>query len=448
MNTWSPSSWLQCSYEQAATYPDEAQLAQVVRHLSNLPPLVTCAEIKNLKHAIARAGRGEVFILQGGDCAESFNDCRADIITNKLKILLQMSLVLLHGMHKPIVRIGRIAGQYAKPRSQEEETIDGVTLPSYRGDLVNCPEFNAASRIPNPQLLLQGYGCAALTLNYIRALLNDGFANLHHPQRWDLGFVEHSAQATEYHAIVHAIADSLDFLEAIDALRNSNLSKVDFFTSHEALHLHYEHALTRQMDDGKWYDLSTHLPWVGMRTAKIDSAHLELLRGVENPIGIKVGPSATPEWLLEVLEKINPKHEEGRVLLISRLGENQIEKLLPPLIETVLASKIPVTWSCDPMHGNTEMTEDLIKTRHFDKILHELQQAVLIHHDMGSHLGGVHFELTGENVTECIGGARGLAANDLKQAYHSLVDPRLNYEQSLEMAIQLSRQFKAVNQSF
>ena len=442
MNDWSPTSWTQYSYQQAATYPDKAQLARVVDQLGQLPPLVTSGEIKNLKQAIARAGRGEAFILQGGDCAESFNDCRSDVITNKLKILLQMSLVLLHGMHKPIIRVGRIAGQYAKPRSSDEETIDGITLPSYRGDLVNLSAFNAEARKPNPKILLQAYSCSAMTLNFIRALLDGGFANLHHPQQWDLRFVEHSAQAKEYHAIVCSIADSLDFLEAIDGLRSSNLSKVDFFTSHEALHLHYEQALTRRVQDGHWYDLSTHLPWIGMRTAKLDSAHLEFLRGVQNPIGIKVGPTATPEWLTEVLHIINPTREEGRVLLISRMGANDISTLLPPLIETVKTSKIPVTWSCDPMHGNTETTADGIKTRHFDTILSELQQAVTIHRDMKSHLGGVHFELTGDNVTECIGGARGLAAHDLKNAYHSLVDPRLNYEQSLEMAIQLSREFK------
>ena len=438
---WSPTSWSQYTYEQAANYPDKAQLARVVEQLSQLPPLVTSGEIKNLKHSIALAGRGEAFILQGSDCAESFNDCRSDIITNKLKILLQMSLVLLHGMHKPIVRIGRIAGQYAKPRSSDFETIDGVTLPSYRGDLVNLPEFNATSRTPNPKLLLQGYSCAAMTLNFIRALLDGGFADLHHPQRWDLGFVEHSAQADEYHAIVRAIADSLDFLASIDGLRNSNLNKVDFFTSHEALQLHYEQALTRQLHDGKWYDLSTHLPWIGMRTAKLDSAHLEFLRGVQNPIGIKIGPSATSSWLTDVLEIVNPQREEGRVLLISRMGAKDITTLLPPLIETVKASEIPVTWSCDPMHGNTETTAEGIKTRHFDNILSELLQALKIHREMGSYLGGVHFELTGDNVTECIGGARGLSATDLNKAYHSLVDPRLNYEQSLEMAIQLSRQF-------
>ena len=442
MQEWSPVSWQQYSYLQAATYADQEQLNKIVEQLSLLPPLVTSGEVKNLKREIARAGRGEAFILQGGDCAESFNDCRSEVISNKLKIILQMSLMLLYGLRKPIIRIGRIAGQYAKPRSSDFETIDGVTLPSYRGDIVNSPEFTQASREPNSKLLLQAYSCSAMTLNFIRALLDGGFADLHHPQRWDLRFVEHSKQKKEYQNIVDSIEDALDFLKAIDGIRSSNLSKVDFYTSHEALHLHYEQALTRQVKDGHWYNLSTHLPWIGMRTAQIDSAHLEFLRGVQNPIGIKIGPSATPEWLSEVLTIANPQHEEGRVLLFTRLGAAHIDKFLPPLIEAVKKTKIPVTWSCDPMHGNTETTADGTKTRHFDNILSELKQALEIHRSMGSYLGGVHFELTGDNVTECIGGARGLAEDDLKTAYHSLVDPRLNYEQSLEMAIQLSRQFR------
>jgi 3-deoxy-7-phosphoheptulonate synthase len=441
MKNWSITSWRSFSYQQTASYPDENQLLRVVDQLSLLPPLVTSGEVKNLKSFIARAGRGEAFILQGGDCAESFSDCRAEIIGNKLKILLQMSLILLHGLRKPIIRIGRIAGQYTKPRSSEFETIDGVTLPSYRGDLVNAPKFNAEARTPNPKLMLQGYSCAAMTLNYIRALLDGGFADLKHPQQWDLSFVDHSPQADEYNALVKSISDSLEFLEAIEGMPKSSLNKIDFYSSHEALHLHYEQALTRRGQDGLWYDLSTHLPWIGMRTSHLDSAHLEFLRGVQNPIAIKVGPDASPQWLQEILEKMNPDREEGRLLLTTRLGAKCIAKLLPPLIEVVKASTIPVTWSCDPMHGNTETTKEGIKTRHFDNILSELQQASTIHKQMNSHLGGVHFELTGENVTECLGGARGLSASDLKHAYHSLVDPRLNYEQSLEMAIQLSHYF-------
>lgn len=445
MQDWSLSSWQNYTYEQAATYPDEQQLERVVQQLSQLPPLVSSGEIKVLKNEMAKAGRGDVFILQGGDCAESFSECRADTISNKLKIILQMSLVLIHGMRKPIVRVGRIAGQYAKPRSSDFETIDGVTLPSYRGDLINSPEFTAASRIPKPKLMLQGYSCAAMTLNYIRALLSGGFASLHHPQRWDLRFVEHSSQAKEYNAIVGSIADSLEFLDTIDGLSSSNLSKVDFYTSHEALNLYYEQALTRKASDGLWYLLSTHLPWIGMRTAKLKSAHLEFLRGIENPVGIKVGPNATPEWVKEIIKILNPQREEGKVLLISRMGAKDINKFLPPLIKAAQESKTPVTWSCDPMHGNTETTDTGFKTRHFDNILSELKEAVKIHQQMDSCLGGVHFELTGENVTECIGGARGLSEEDLENAYRSLVDPRLNYEQSLEMALQLSRQFPSPN---
>ena len=444
MRTWSPTSWQTFSYQQAPSYPDKNLLTHVVTQLSLLPPLVSHGEVTKLKKAIASAGRGEAFILQGGDCAESFQDCRASIITNKLKILLQMSLLLLHGMRRPIIRIGRIAGQYAKPRSSDFETIDNMTLPSYRGDLVNLVHFDTQSRTPNPKLLLQGYSCAAMTLNFIRALLDGGFADLHHPQQWDLGFLQLSPQADEYHAIVHSIADSLDFLEIIEGIRESSLNKVDFYTSHEALHLHYEQALTRQLEEKQWYDSSTHLPWIGMRTAKIDSAHVEFLRGVNNPIGIKIGPSTELADLKKMIRILNPTHEEGRLLLITRLGAHHIAALLPPIIETVQATKIPVTWSCDPMHGNTETTKEGIKTRHFDTILSELLQAVRIHRNLGGCLGGVHFELTGDDVTECIGGARGLIGDDLTRAYHSLVDPRLNYEQSLEMAIQLSRQWRMI----
>lgn len=443
MTNWSPKSWSNHIYEQAAHYPNAQALEDTVEELSQLPPLVSSGEIKHLKSAIAKAGRGEAFILQGGDCAESFNECRSDIISNKLKILLQMSLVLIYGLRKPIIRVGRIAGQYAKPRSSDFETRGSITLPSYRGDLVNSPEFHEKARIPDPRLLLKGYGCAAMTLNFIRALLAGGFADLHHPQQWDLRFVEHSSQAEEFHAIVHSIADSMDFLNSIDGLKSTSLSNVDFFTSHEALHLHYEQALTRQLNDGLWYNLSTHLPWIGMRTAKQGSAHIEFLRGIQNPIGIKVGPGASKEWLIDVLNILNPDREEGRLILISRMGTSHVSRCLPPLIKAVQTAGIPVTWSCDPMHGNTESTNDGTKTRHFDNILDELKQALKIHRDLDSYLGGVHFELTGDNVTECIGGARGLTAKDLKKAYRTLVDPRLNYEQSLEMAIQLSRQFQS-----
>ncbi|MFZ4076981.1 MAG: 3-deoxy-7-phosphoheptulonate synthase class II [Legionellaceae bacterium] len=435
MNTWSPDSWLNYPYEQAARYANPHHLTRVVQKLSALPPLVIPEEVEQLKNAIARAGRGEAFILQGGDCAESFQACREDIIGNKLKILLQMSLVLLHGLQKPIIRIGRIAGQYTKPRSFAVESHHGITLPSYRGDLINAPAFNSKAREPKPELLLQGYSTAAMTLNFIRALLNSEFSNLHHPHQWDLDFFKHSKQADEYHAMVANMANTMETLQAIN--------DVNFFTSHEALHLHYEQALTRQIGQEKhWYDLSTHLPWLGMRTTAVDSAHVEFLRGIKNPIGIKIGPRATSAWLKTILERLNPTREEGRMLLITRLGADNVSKSLPSLIQAVQAIDMPVTWSCDPMHGNTETTSNNIKTRHFDTMLLELKRTLTLHKEHNTHLGGVHFELTGENVTECIGGARGLTAHDLKIAYHSLVDPRLNYEQSMEMAFQLSRAFK------
>ena len=438
MSSWSPTSWQNFSYQQAATYDDKKLLNQVVNELSELPPLISPGEITKLKQSIALAGQGKAFILQGGDCAESFQDCRASIITNKLKILLQMSLILIYGLRKPIVRIGRIAGQYAKPRSSDFETIDGVALPSYRGDIVNSSAFNPEARTPNPTLLFQAYNCSAITLNFIRALLDGGFADLHHPTQWDLDFLNLSPQADEYHALVRGIADSLDFLSTIDGLQSTNLNKVDFYTSHEALHLHYEQALTRAINTHQWINTTTHLPWLGMRTAKINSAHVEFLRGIENPIGIKLGAATDLVELKKILTILNPNHEPGRLLLITRLGSQEVSQYLPGLIKAVQQTKIPVTWSCDPMHGNTETTNLGIKTRHFDNILSELLQTVNIHRQLDSVLGGVHFELTGENVTECIGGARGLNEQDLSRAYQSLVDPRLNYEQSLEIAIQLS----------
>lgn len=441
MKNWSITSWTQFDYPQSATYPSSSQLNDAVGVLSQLPPLVTVGEINQLSHWVSKAQLGEAFLLQGGDCAESFADCQEKIIANKLKIILQMSLVLLHGLRKPVVRIGRIAGQYAKPRSSDLETINGQTLPSYRGDLVNSPSFDLAGRTPDPLRLLKGYYHASSTLNYIRALLNSGFADLSYPHQWDINFVDHSPQSEAYRSIVSSVADAMSFLDIVEGLRSSSLSKVDFFTSHEALHLHYEQALTRQMDDGLFYDLSTHLPWIGMRTAKLNTAHVEFLRGIHNPIGVKIGPNMLISDLISLIDVLNPQNIPGRLVLISRMGVDAIKSALPPIIHALKSKKLNVTWSCDPMHGNTETTADGIKTRHFDNILSELLQAVTIHRECGSHLGGVHFELTGDNVTECIGGARGLGAADLKQAYHSLVDPRLNYEQSLEMAFQLAKAF-------
>lgn len=436
---WTPSSWQNKPAAQQAAYPSQSELEQVLAQLDKLPPLVTPLEIEALKQQLGEAAKGQRFLLQGGDCAESFAECRPEVINDKLKILLQMSLVLLHGLRKPIIRVGRIAGQYAKPRSENVETQNGISLPSYRGDLINHAPFTANDRTPDPQLLLQAYHCAALTLNYIRALVDGGFANLMHPEYWQLDFVKHSVLASEYQTIVASIGNAIDFLKTISGLQAANLHRVDFYTSHEALHLHYEQALTHQEKNGRWYNVSTHFPWIGMRTANLTGAHIEYMRGIANPIAVKVGPAATPEWLKDLIAILNPDDEPGRLTLIHRLGAEKISQLLPPLIKAVKATNKTVLWTCDPMHGNTNLTPEGIKTRRFDAILSELQQAFTIHHDMGSYLGGVHFELTGENVTECLGGARGLTEADLKYAYKSLCDPRLNYEQALELAMLIAR---------
>jgi 3-deoxy-7-phosphoheptulonate synthase len=442
---WSPTSWAGRPAEQQPVYRDAAHLEATVAALAKLPPIVVSWEIESLKQQIAEAQRGERFLLQGGDCAETFADCDSGQIARKLKILLQMSLVLLHALKKPVLRVGRFAGQYAKPRSTDTETRDGVTLPSYRGDLVNRPGFTAAEREPDPELLLRGYERAALTLNFIRALVDGGFADLHHPEYWDLGFVHHSPWREQYRQLVASISDSLHFFEAMSGTRVHEASRAPFYASHEALHLLYEQAQTRYIErQGRWYNLSTHLPWIGMRTAALGGAHVEYCRGISNPMGIKIGPSMTPEWLKGLCQTLNPLGEPGRLVLIHRMGAGQVEERLPPLIEVVRATSIPVLWICDPMHGNTETTASGVKTRKFDNIVAELQIAFRVHRQLGSYLGGVHFELTGEDVTECTGGARGLTDGDLARAYRSHVDPRLNYEQSLELAMRIAAYARSV----
>jgi len=436
---WSPTSWTTRPAEQQPVYRDRAALERVVAEMSRLPPTVVSWEVDDLRRQIADAQQGRRFLLQGGDCAETFADCESGQIARKLKILLQMSLVLLHGLKKPVIRVGRFAGQYAKPRSADTETRDGVTLPSYRGDLVNRPGFTAAEREPDPELLLRGYERAALTLNFVRALVDGGFADLHHPEYWDLGFVHHSPLRDQYRQLVASISDSLDFYEAMSGNRIHEASRAPFYASHEALHLLYEQAQSRFIERRqRWYNLSTHLPWIGMRTAKLDGAHVEYCRGISNPVGVKVGPSMGADWVQGLCEVLNPQREPGRLVLIHRMGAAQIESRLPPLIEAVRATGIPVLWVCDPMHGNTESTPSGVKTRRFDNIVTELEQSFRIHAALGSYLGGVHFELTGEDVTECTGGARGLADADLARDYRSQVDPRLNYEQALELAMRVA----------
>ena len=433
---WSPTSWQSRPARQMPVYTDPVRLERALAELSRLPPIVVSWEVEQLKRQLAEAQRGERFLLQGGDCAESFAECQSEQIAKKLKILLQMSLVLLHGMKKPVIRVGRFAGQYAKPRSTDLETRGDVALPSYRGDVVNRPGFTREEREPDPELMLRGYERAALTLNFIRALVDGGFADLHHPEYWDLDFVQHSPLREAYRRIANSIADSLDFFEALSGGQIHEASQVRFFASHEALLLPYEQAQTRFIPrQNRWYNLTTHMPWIGLRTAQPEGAHVEYFRGISNPVAVKVGTAMDADWLAELVQILNPADEPGRLTFIHRFGASEIESRLPAMIEAVRATGKSVLWVCDPMHGNTETTASGIKTRRFDNILSEVQSAFRVHESLGSVLGGVHFELTGDDVTECTGGARGLADVDLGRAYRSTVDPRLNCEQALELAM-------------
>ena len=433
---WAPDSWKQRPALQMPQYPDPHALEQALARLSQLPPLVTSWEVLSLKQQLAQAQEGQRFVLQGGDCAENFADCQSQVISNRLKILLQMSLVLVHGLRTPVVRIGRMAGQYAKPRSADSETRDGVSLPSYRGDVINAPEFTLAARQPDPQRMLDAHAHSAMTMNFVRALIDGGFADLNHPEYWDLAWAKKSPMAARYQQQVDAIRESIRFMQTLSGAPIHNLNRADFFTSHEALLLPYEQALTRRVPrhDG-WFNLSTHFPWIGMRTAALDGAHVEYLRGVVNPIAVKVGPSVQPDQLLRLIDVLNPNDEPGRLTFIHRMGADVIADRLPPLLRAVQADGRRVLWLCDAMHGNTESTGNGYKTRRFDNIRREVEQAFALHAAAGTRLGGVHLELTGEDVTECTGGARELTERDLERAYRSTVDPRLNYEQALELAM-------------
>jgi 3-deoxy-7-phosphoheptulonate synthase len=437
---WSPTSWQTRPAAQQPVYPRAADVDRVVAEISKLPPLVTSWEIGALKAQLAEAARGERFLLQGGDCAESFDHCDSPTIANKLKVLLQISLVLTHGSRKRLIRVGRIAGQYAKPRSDDFETRDGVTLPSYRGDLINRPDFTEAARTPDPELMLRGYERAALTLNFIRSLVSRGFVDPHRLDYWDLDWVKQSPMAEEYRRMARSIGESLSFMENILGVHPGELNWIDYFTSHEGLHLPYEQAQTRRVPRQEgWFDLSTHFPWIGMRTADPAGAHVEYFRGIRNPIGVKIGPAMTPATLRQLIEILHPHDEPGRLTLIHRFGNDAIARSLPALIEAARSTGKTVLWCCDPLHGNTRTTADGFKTRYFEEILGELDQAFDIHAAHGSYLGGMHIELTGEDVTECVGGARGLLEADLKRDYRSQLDPRLNYEQALEIALFAAR---------
>ncbi len=367
------------------------------------------------REQLALAGEGKAFILQGGDCAETFDDCRSDVIVTKLKILLQMSVVIISGLKRPVVRIGRMAGQYAKPRSADTETRTDQTLPSFRGDIINRSTFTAKDREPDPELMLRAYERSGLTLNFIRSLIDGGFADLHHPENWDLDWVSHSPMADQYRRTVQTVADGLDFFESLTGKSIDQARRVDFFASHEGLHLPYEQAQTRFLEHRQaWYDLTTHFPWIGVRTSRLDGAHVEFFRGVRNPIGVKVGPDTTPVFLHGLLRALNPANEPGRLTLIHRLGAGRIRQVLPGLIDAVHEAGARVVWVCDPMHGNTETASSGLKTRRVENILGELDAAFEVHRAAGSHLGGVHLELTGDHVTECTGGARGLTESDLR----------------------------------
>jgi 3-deoxy-7-phosphoheptulonate synthase len=426
---WAPSSWRALPARQQPRYEDAAALEAALAQLQELPPLVAPEEVEHLRSLIAEASAGRRFMLQGGDCAERFADCRGPVIADKLRVLLQMSVAITHGARRPVFHVGRIAGQFAKPRSADMETVGGAELPVYRGDLVNGLEATPEARRADPARMVQAYFHAAATLNHLRALVEGGFADLHHPERWELPGLRIEA----YERTLARVRESLDFVELLGGAPSRQVRTGELFTSHEALLLPFEEALTRITTEGP-YNLGAHMLWVGERTRQLDGAHLEYLRGVRNPIGVKVGPSMDPGELRELLVLLDPAREPGRLTLITRLGAVQVRDALPRLVAAVQASGHPVLWSCDPMHGNGLKTRSGLKTRAFGDILSELRQTWRIHRALGSSLGAVHFELTGEQVTECLGGSQGLAEEDLHRAYETGCDPRLNRSQSLEMA--------------
>lgn len=435
---WTPHSWKAHSALQQPEYPDPWAVEGAVDRLRNLPPLVGPGEVDRLRTLLAEAVAGRRFVLQGGDCAEQFKDCAEGPIADKLRVLLRMSVVLTLAGRCPVVKVGRLAGQYAKPRSAGTERVNGQELPVYRGDLVNGLDTTPEARRPDPTRMVEAYFHSAATLNHVRALIDSGFADLHHPERWahEGGAGEHPA----YQDVVAQVRSTLDFLEALGGAQPGALERIEFFTSHEALLLPYEEGLTRWVPEAKgFYNLGAAMLWVGERTRQAGSAHLEYLRGVRNPLGVKVGPAAEPEDLLPLLDLLDPHREPGRITLITRLGADKVQDRLPSLVKAVQASGHPVLWSCDPMHGNGIKTASGMKTRDFRAILSELTQAFELHRTCGSRLGGVHFELTGEAVTECTGGTSGPTEADLPKAYETGCDPRLNGRQSLEMAFLIAR---------
>jgi len=434
-STWSPSSYRGYPIKQQPEYKDADALEQALRKVRQLPPLVHHDEVVSLKQKLALAAEGKAFLLQGGDCAERFMDCSQQPIENKFKILLQMSLIILHKARVPIVRIARMAGQFAKPRSSTYETVNGQQVLSFKGDNINS--FDVSKREPDPNRMVEAYFHSAATLNYIRAMISGGVADLHHPDSWILDHIQDDSVRDEYEKLINKITDAMDFFHIINADRTGSLKSVELFTSHEGLLLGYEEALTKRVKNShgdKYFNLGAHFLWIGDRTRDINGAHVEYFKGIANPVGVKVGPSMKPDELVELISILNPDREPGKLTLITRYGSSQVEKLLPGHIQAVKKSGVPVLWVCDPCHGNTEMTSSGYKTRDIEKMLSELIKTFEVHKREGTILGGVHLELTGDNVTECVGGSQSLSVSHLPTNYETFCDPRLNYTQSLDFA--------------
>lgn len=445
--TWTPDSWRAKPIRQVPTYPDASKVKQVEDTLSTYPPLVFAGETRRLKAELADVAMGKGFLLQGGDCAEAFSQFNPNNIRDTFRVLLQMAVVLTYGASCPVVKIGRLAGQFAKPRSSDTETKGDITLPSYRGDAVNGIEFTEEARIPDPDRLIQMYNQSASTLNLLRALAQGGYANLDKVHKWNLDFVSGTTEGERYQDLSKRISDALAFMDAcgINSSTVPALRETELYTSHEALLLNYEQAMTRvdsTLDGEEWYDTSAHFVWIGERTRLLDEAHIEFMRGIGNPIGCKCGPTMTPDDLIRLIDAVNPNNEAGKLTLITRMGNGKIEDGLLPLLERVKSEGRHVVWSCDPMHGNTVTAEGGYKTRHFDAILGEVKGFFAAHKAAGTHAGGVHFEMTGQNVTECVGGTYEVKEGDLGDRYHTHCDPRLNANQALEMAFLLADALK------
>jgi 3-deoxy-7-phosphoheptulonate synthase len=446
MTTWTPTSWREKTLRQMPLYKDQKALLDVEQQLSQLPPLVFAGEARQLKAELAKVSRGEAFLLQGGDCAESFTEFHSNHIRDTFMALLQMAVVLTFGGQSPVVKVGRIAGQFAKPRSADLETINGVSLPSYRGDIINDIQFTEDAREPNPERMLKAYNQSTSTLNLLRAFAQGGLADLHQVHKWNRNFVDKSPQSERYSVLAEQIDETLSFMSAvgISPENTPQIRETQLYTSHEALLLPYEQALTRKDSlTGDWYDCAAHMLWIGDRTRQLDSAHIEFCRGINNPLGLKAGPSTDPDDLIRLIDILNPNNEAGRLNLIVRMGENNIAEHFPALLKRVKDEGRNVVWSSDPMHGNTIKASTGYKTRSVDSILSEVKDFFAIHKAEGTYAGGVHFEMTGRNVTECIGGAFQISETDLADRYHTHCDPRLNADQALELAFLIADALKS-----